>query len=188
MSVNYYNTSLRNLTYRLRAFKEDLPKYLEEAVREKESVIVDAVRQKQLYNRGINGRGVKIMSYRPYTPYTRQLKKEKGQPHARVTLRDTGLFHEWMYVEYTSEGFYITSEDIKTEGLVEKYGPEIFRLTNQNLKDILDKHIRKELRKKIRAAAAQAKRAARIKAEYERERRRVERQAAKWRAKGKTYL
>lgn len=167
MSVNYYNTSLKNLTYRLRAFKEDLPRYLEEAVREKESVIVDAVRKKQLYNRGINGRGVKIMSYRPYTPYTRQLKKAKGQPHARVTLRDTGIFHEWMYVEYTSEGFYITSEDIKTEGLVKKYGSEIFRLTNQNLKDILDKHIRKELRKKIRAAAAQAKRVAKFRAEYE---------------------
>ena len=79
MSVNYYNTSLRNLTYRLRAFKEDLPKYLEEAVREKESVIVDAIRQKQLYNRGINGRGVKIKSYRPYTPYTVKIKQQKHQ-------------------------------------------------------------------------------------------------------------
>ena len=72
-----------------------------------------------------------------------------------------------MFVEYTPEGFYITSEDIKTEGLVEKYGPEIFRLTDQNLKDILQKHIRKELRKKIRAAAAQAKRVAKFRAEYE---------------------
>ena len=93
-----------------------------------------------------------------------------------------------MHIVYDSEGFYVTSDDLKTEGLVAKYGPEIFRLTNQNLKDILDKHIRVVLRRKIRAAVAQAKRAARIKAEYERERRRVERQATKWRSKGKTYL
>lgn len=167
MSTNYYNTSLRNLTYRLRAFKEDLPKYLEEAVKEKESAIVDAIRQKQLYNRGINGKGIKIKSYRPYTPYTVKIKQQKHQPHTRVTLRDTGAFYAGMRVVYDSEGFYVTSDDLKTEGLVAKYGPEIFRLTDQNLTAILQKHIRVVLRRKIKAAVAQAKRVAKFKAQYE---------------------
>lgn len=167
MSANYYNASLRNLTYRLRAFKDDLPRYLEEAVKEKEDVIVKAISKKQLYNRGINGRGVKIKSYRPYTPYTVIRKQEKHQPHTRVTLRDTGAFYAGMRVVYEPDGFYITSDDLKTEGLVAKYGPEIFRLTDQNLTDILQKHIRVILKRKIRAAVAQAKRVAKFKAQYE---------------------
>lgn len=167
MSLNYYNASLRNLTYRLRAFKDSLPQYLEEAVREKEDVIVNAVAQKQLYNRGINGRGIKIKSYMPYRPRTIELKQKKHQPHTRVTLRDTGAFYAGMHVVYTHDGFYVTSSDLKTEGLVAKYGPEIFRLTDQNLTFILRKHIKTSLTRKIRAAVAQAKRVAKFKAQYE---------------------
>lgn len=188
MSTNYYNTSLRNLTYRLRAFKDDLPRYLEEVVKEKEDVIVNAISKKQLYNRGINGRGVKIKSYRPYTPYTIKMKQKKHQPHTRVTLRDTGAFYAGMHVVYKPDGFYVTSDDLKTEGLVAKYGSEIFRLTDQNLTAILRKHIRVVLQRKIREAAAQAKRIARFKAKHERDKARLARQAEKWRSKGKTYL
>lgn len=188
MSANYYNASLRNLTYRLRVFKDSLPLYLEEAIREKEGAIVKAISQKQLYNRGINGRGVKIKSYRPYTPYTIKIKQQKHQPHTRVTLRDTGAFYAGMRVVYDSEGFYVTSDDLKTEGLVAKYGPEIFRLTDQNLTDILRKHIKVILQRKVREAVAQAKRVAKFKAKYERDKARQAKQAERWRAKGKTYL
>jgi hypothetical protein len=72
-----------------------------------------------------------------------------------------------MRVVYDSEGFYVTSDDLKTEGLVAKYGPEIFRLTDQNLTAILQKHIRVVLKRKIRAAVAQAKRVAKFRAQYE---------------------
>lgn len=167
MSTNYYNASIRNLTYRLRAFKDKLPDYLQEAVMEKEEVIVNTIARKQLYNRGINGRGVKIRSYAPYSPYTIKRKIEKHQPHTRVTLRDTGAFYAGMYVVYGSEGFYITSRDLKTEGLVDKYGASIFRLTDQNLTFILRRHIKIALSRKIKAAVAQAKRVARFRAEYE---------------------
>lgn len=150
MTIKRYNATLRNLEYRLRAFKEHLPELLEEAVRAKEDVIVSAIADDQLYRRGINGRGVKIMEYAPYRPSTIRNKQKKGQPTTRVTLRDTGAFHKSMFVVFDSEGFYITASDPKTQALVEKYGEEIFRLTNKNFTRILRSHLRKELAKQLK--------------------------------------
>lgn len=155
MAVKKYNATLRNLEYRLRAFKDNLPMYLEDIIRDKEDVIVSAIADDQLYRRGINGRGEKIMSYMPYTAKTIQNKKRKGQPTTRVTLRDTGAFHKSMFVVFDSEGFYITASDEKTEELIKKYGEEIFRLTDKNFTRIVRSHIRKELVKRLKRAIRQ---------------------------------
>lgn len=155
MAVKRYNATLRNLEYRLRAFKDNLPMYLEDIIHDKEDVIVSAIADDQLYRRGINGRGEKIMSYMPYTAKTIQNKKRKGQPTTRVTLRDTGAFHKSMFVVFDSEGFYVTASDEKTEELVKKYGEEIFRLTNKNFTRIVRSHIRKELVKRLKRAMRQ---------------------------------
>lgn len=152
MTIKRYNATLRNLEYRLRAFKDSLPTLLEDIVRSKEDVIVSAIANNQLYRRGINGRGEKIMSYAPYAARTIENKKRKGQPTTRVTLRDTGDFHKSMYVIFDSEGFYITSDDEKAKYLVEKYGEEIFRLTDKNFTRIIRSHIRKELVKRLKQA------------------------------------
>lgn len=153
MAINRFNTTLRNLEYRLRAFKDNLPGLLEEVVHSKEDVIIAAITNDQLFRRGVNGRNVKIMSYMPYRPSTIRKKKKKGQPTTRVTLKDTGEFYESMFVVFDPEGFYITSSDDKTKYLVKKYGNTIFRLTDKNLTRILRSHIRKELVKHIKQAA-----------------------------------
>lgn len=155
MAVKRYNATLCNLEYRLRAFKDDLPMYLEDIIRDKEDVIVSTIADGQLYRRGINGHGKKIMSYMPYTAKTIQNKKRKGQPTTRVTLRDTGAFHKSMFVVFDLEGFYVTASDEKTEELVKKYGEEIFRLTNKNFTRIVRSHIRKELVKRLKRAIRQ---------------------------------
>ena len=155
MAIKRYNATLRNLEYRLRAFKDSLPMLLEDVVRDKEDVIVSAIADDQLYRRGINGKGEKIMDYMPYAAKTIKNKRKKGQPTTRVTLRDTGAFHESMFVVFDSEGFYITASDEKTQGLVEKYGKEIFRLTNKNFTRIIRSHIRKELAKRLKRAIRQ---------------------------------
>ena len=153
MAINRFNATLRNLEYRLRAFKDSLPVLLEEIVRDKEDVIIAAITNDQLFRRGVNGRDEKIMDYMPYRPSTIRRKLKKGQPTTRVTLKDTGEFYESMFVVFDSEGFYITSNDDKAKDLVEKYGSTIFRLTNKNFTRILRSHIRKELIKRIRRAA-----------------------------------
>lgn len=150
MAVKRYNATLRNLEYRLRKFRDYLPMMLEDIIMDKEDVIVSAIANDQLYRRGINGKGVKIMSYAPYTETTKKIKAKKGQPTTRVTLRDTGAFHESMFVVFDSEGFHVTASDDKTQALVEKYGDNIFRLTDKNLTRIVRSHVRKELVKRIK--------------------------------------
>lgn len=150
--IKKYNTTLRNLEYRLRRFKNELPYLLEDIIRDKEDVIVSAIADDQLYRRGITGTGEKIMSYAPYKPSTIKSKKKKGQPTTRVTLRDTGSFHKSMFLVFEPDGFYVSSTDSKTQALVEKYGPEIFRLTDKNLTRIIRSHVRKELVKRIKQA------------------------------------
>ena len=112
MAVKRYNATLRNLEYRLRSFKDSLPMLLEDIVRDKEDVILSAIADDQLYRRGINGRGEKIMDYMPYKPKTIQITPE----------------------------------------LIEKYGEEIFRLTDKNFTRIIRSHIRKELVKRLKQA------------------------------------
>lgn len=152
MANKYYNATLRNLEYRLRKYKDSLPTMLEDIIRDKEDTIVSAIADNQLYRHGINGKGEKIMDYRPYRPSTIAKKKKKGQPTTRVTLRDTGTFHKSMFVVFDSEGFYVTSDDEKTIWLVNKYGDSIFRLTDKNFTRIIRSHVKKELIKRLKLA------------------------------------
>lgn len=146
----YYNTSLKNLIFRLRRFKEIIHEELEEEILENKAVIIRMITQDQLYERGINGKNVFIASYKPYTPRTIQNKIRKGQPTDRVTLKDTGEFYDSFNVVYDENGFYITSDDEKAKYLVEKYGEEIFRLTNENLSTLLREYIKPILIIKLR--------------------------------------
>ena len=155
MAVKKYNTTFRNLEYRLRRFKDSLPGLLEDIIRDKESVIISAIADDQLFRRGVNGVDVKIMDYAPYSPRTIKRKNKKGQPTTRVTLRDTGEFHESMFIVFEPDGFYVTSNDDKMPYIVKKYGEEIFRLTDKNLTRILNSHIRKELVKRLKLAIKQ---------------------------------
>lgn len=150
--IKRYNTTLRNLEYRLRAFKDSLPYLLEDVIRSKEDIIVSIIADRQLYRRGINGKGIKIMDYAPYKPSTIKAKMRKGQPTTRVTLRDTGAFHESMFVVTDDNGFYVTASDDKTPYLIKKYGEEIFRLTDKNLTQLIRGHFRKELSRRLKQA------------------------------------
>ena len=150
MAINHrYNATLRNLEYRLRVFRDYLPSMLGEIIMDNEEAIVNTVRNTQLYRRGINGRGVKIMSYAPYKPRTIKAKIRKGQPYTRVTLRDSGEFHKSMFLVVDDDGFYITSDNKLTPILTKKYGDTIFRLTDDNFTKIIRQKIRRELVKRI---------------------------------------
>ena len=147
----YYNGSLKNLIFRLRKFKEILHQELKEEILENKFVIIEMVTKDQLYERGINGNDVAIASYKPYSPRTIRVKIKKGQPTDRVTLKDTGDFYNSFEVVFDENGFYITSTDEKAKYLVEKYGRNIFRLTDENLTILLREYIRPILTEKMKA-------------------------------------
>ncbi len=149
MAIRYFNTSIRNLAWRLRKFDEILGKELVNEIMSHEKEIIEAVVQNQLYERGINGTGVEIMSYEPYRPRTIKNKQRKCQPYDRVTLKDTGEWYNSLRLVYDVDGFFITSTDEKNTYLKKKYGPTILRLTNENLSMILNKYIRPNLKVKL---------------------------------------
>ena len=150
MAVKRYNATLRNLEYRLRKFKDYLPAMLEDIIMDKEDVIVSAIANDQLYRRGINGREVKIMSYAPYTETTKKIKAKKGSRLQELHCEILEHSMKSMFVVFDSEGFYVTANDEKTQVLIDKYGDNIFRLTDKNLTRIIRSHVRKELVKRIK--------------------------------------
>nr|DAW01013.1 MAG TPA: hypothetical protein [Caudoviricetes sp.] len=145
-----FNLTVRNLVYRLRKFKSILDQELKNEILRHEDVIVEMITQGQLYELGIEGRGREIMSYMPYRPRTIKKKLKKGQPTNRVTLKDTGSFYASLHVEFDDDGFYVTSTQEKAKFLLKKYGKTIFRLTDQNLKTLLDNCIRPSLKEKMK--------------------------------------
>ena len=54
----YFNASIRNLVYRLRRFKDILDEELRDEIMKHEDIIVQMVAQEQLYEEGIEGRGI----------------------------------------------------------------------------------------------------------------------------------
>lgn len=148
--ANSFNLTVRNLVYRLRKFKSILDQELKDEILRHEDIIVEMITQDQLYELGIEGRGTEIISYMPYRPRTIKKKIKKGQPTNRVTLKDTGSFYASLHVEFDDEGFYVTSTQDKAKFLIKKYGKTIFRLTDNNLKILLDKYIRPSLREKMK--------------------------------------
>ena len=64
----------------------------------------------------------------PYKPSTRAIKRKKGQPTDRVTLKDTGSFYDRIFVDIGTEVFNVGSEDNKESILTGEYKPTIFGL------------------------------------------------------------
>ena len=87
-------------------------------------------------SKGTRADGQQILP--PYTAYTKRLKRAKGQPISKVTLRDTGDFYGSVSVEFRSNEFELIADDPKTQKLQRKYGQQILGLTNNSLKILID--------------------------------------------------
>lgn len=143
--AEYFNSKLGNLIDRLKNYKAVLRKNLYSIIMDHEYDITLMVTDDQLYKRGINGDGVEIFSYQPYTVNTQFIKAMYNQPADRVTLRSTGEFHSTFFIQILDNGFLINAADSKTNKLIEKYGEEIFKLTDENLARLIDDILRPEL-------------------------------------------
>lgn len=143
----YYNTSVRNLIYRLRKFKDILSEELTDEILNNEDLIKEMV-QNQLYS-GIDGYTASIQP--PYALSTIKRKLKKGQPVDRVTLRDTGEFYQSLHVSFDDEGFFIASSDQELSNILKsRYGSPILRLSDENLRELIYKHIRPSLTEKMK--------------------------------------
>lgn len=104
-------------------------------------IIIDMNAEEQLWEQGITSDDVPIARYAPYSPVTIDIKKEKGQPTDRVTLRDEGDFHESFKVQIEGQTIRLTADDPKTGDLMDAYGKEIFGLTDANLAELREFYV-----------------------------------------------
>jgi hypothetical protein len=91
-----------------------------------EAIILDWNTEEQLYLKGQDSEGAAIEP--PYRAFTIQIKRMKGQPTDRVTLKDTGDFHRSFFIHWAALEFRIMARDAKVGKLTRKYGQEIFGL------------------------------------------------------------
>ena len=123
---------------------------MREIIMDNEPYICDLNAETQLFDNGENSLGVSIMDYAPYSPVTIQIKKAKGQPYNRVTLRDEGDFEQSFFVEADFEKFQIFAADGKTEDLIRKYGSQILGLTYESKKQLTWEYIFPDLLSKAK--------------------------------------
>lgn len=125
-------------------------KWVQQIIYDNEAYIVDLNAEEQLYEQGINNLGVSISDYAPYSPVTIEIKKAKGQPTNRVTLRDEGDFESSFFLEVGQNQFEIKASDWKTEELIKKYGRQILGLTNENIEKLIWDFIYPDLLSKLK--------------------------------------
>lgn len=140
---------LNDLLGRVKTFNEGLTggTYIAEIIERNDWQIIGWNADDQLYDKGITATGVSIWDYAPYSPVTIQYKQEEGQPYDRVTLRDTGEFHQSFYLQIDNEKFTFDAEDWKTRDLLRLYGDEIMGLTDYNIQRLEDEILLPELMK-----------------------------------------
>lgn len=118
----------------MQAIREGLHDEAERIAYKYKEKILDYIREKQLFDQGIDGKGNKLLEYKPFTI---AIKRQKGQPIDRTTLFDTGGFFKGFDLIFTDQNVIgVFSRDEKTPDLVEKYGSDIFTFTTNNINDI----------------------------------------------------
>ena len=98
-------------------FTQSQEKIMNDCINNSSETILDANRD-QLFS-GKDKQGKEIIP--EYTPTTIAIKKEKGQPTDRVTLKDTGEWHRSLFMKTESNKIFIDSDHELTDKLLEKY-------------------------------------------------------------------
>jgi hypothetical protein len=102
----------------------DLNRLAAQTMRQTEKDFIDWQKE-QLFS-GKLSTGGKIKP--PYRKTTVIIKKKKGQPIDRVTLKDTGWFYDGIILDIGLQTYKVTSEDDKTPFLLTRYTENIFGL------------------------------------------------------------
>ena len=108
--------------------KSNLPKKTAEIINNNKTKILDLNRENQLYEKGIDSDGNKLLGCKPITIF---YKKQKGEVYNRTTLLDTGDFYKGFDLLLRNNTISIFSRDSKQSELVDKYG-NIFGLIKDN--------------------------------------------------------
>lgn len=118
----------------LEDLKKQIPNQVKIIANNNKKKLLDYIRIKQLFDKGVDGLGNKL---KPYKPFTVAVKRAQGKDPNIVTLEDTGAFYRGFDLLVTDQySLGIFSRDSKTPDLVAKYGADIFTYTAENIKEI----------------------------------------------------
>lgn len=131
-------TVIDTLIDKVEQLEESLPMIILNVVKEEQDFVISLNVDSQLM-RGFDGEGKKVTP--KYKPATVKLKKKKGQPHDRVTLRDEGDFQGSFYLEFENGQFWVKTTDHKQVWLLKRYGEQVLGLNEESLQ-LLINHIR----------------------------------------------
>ena len=126
----------------LAILKSQVQSQAEKIVKDLEDTITAFVTDKQLFDKGEDGKG-KFLGH--YSSFTIALKKAKGEVTNRTTLLDTGEFYDDFSAIGKSGNIEIFSTNEKTPKLVKKYGKNIFLLTVKHNKIVNQELIKPKL-------------------------------------------
>ena len=136
---------LSDLIQRLKSLETEMFEAIRFTLEANKETILDMNSEIQLFEKGVNRYDVKIASFAPYSDATVFIKRAKGQPTNRVTLRDEGDFHFSFFIEFSADGFQIKAADWKANNLVAHYGESILGLTDENFRDLAINYVAPEL-------------------------------------------
>jgi len=100
-------------------------------------LIIDLNTIDQLYNQGVDSRGVSLGDY---TAYTKSLKQQKGERYDHITLKDTGEFYKSFRIIFTGDALQIVANPIKDDtNLFKEFGIDIVGLTEDSMSVVTTK-------------------------------------------------
>lgn len=103
------------------------------------SQIVDLNTDDQLFEQGIDSKGLALGEY---SDVTIEIKKSKGQRIDHITLKDTGEFYSRFKAVKVPDGIELSLNPIRGDSnLVDDFGEDIQGLTDQNLSKIINEDI-----------------------------------------------
>ena len=127
--------AITNLIENLTKYKVNINEYMEDITRSIEDEIKE-INVHQQYDLGQDRYGYAITP--EYSESTIRYKRRKGQPTDRVTLQDTGQYHDTFKIRYEAEGFELYANDWKAGFLDKKYGKEIYGLQDEAARELAD--------------------------------------------------
>ena len=127
--------AITTLIESLKRYKDEINDYMEDITRSIEDEIKE-INVHQQYDLGQDRNGKRITP--EYAESTIRYKRRKGQPTNRVTLQDTGQYHDTFKIRYEDEGFELYANDWKAGFLDKKYGKEIYGLQDEAARELAD--------------------------------------------------
>jgi hypothetical protein len=90
------------------------------------------------------GQTINTIGGSPYRPYTVVIRKSKGLPTNRVTLKDTGDFYKTFKVVILSDGYEITADFNKPDGsILDNFSSsfDFLGLDAESINELVQEHV-----------------------------------------------